>query len=164
MLDKQEIVINTTPLLSLIAATGSLDVLQILYSRVWVPLEVCEEVFKGGSSGLGIAEFTQAQFLFKQNRAVLISALLRNSLDKGEASVIQTAIDNNIALVAIDETVGRRYAKLSNLKLTGTLGILLRAKQLGYPITIAAAIQRMQQQGIWLSNDLAKTALEMAGE
>jgi|GEM_PF-6589074 len=34
MLDKQEIVINTTPLLSLIAATGSLDVLQILSLKI----------------------------------------------------------------------------------------------------------------------------------
>lgn len=82
----------------------------------------------------------------------------------GEASVIQTALDNNISLVAIDETVGRRYAKLSNLKLTGTLGILLKAKQVGYPLSMAVAIQRMRQQGIWLSADLVKTALARAGE
>ena len=37
---RQTIVTNTTPLIALTAATGSLDVLQFLYKRVVVPLEV----------------------------------------------------------------------------------------------------------------------------
>lgn len=164
MPDSKEIVINTTPILSLITATGSLDVLKILYHRVWVPLEVCHEVQKGGASGLGISEFTQAKFLYKQAEPVHIPPLLRNSLDIGEASVIQTALNHDIKLVAIDETVGRRYANLSGLTLTGTLGILLRAKQSGYPLKMTDAIKQMQQQGIWLSTDLIKTALRMACE
>ena len=94
MLDKPEMVINTTPIPSLIAATGSCDVLQLLYSRVWVPYEVCSEVLNGGTYGLGVAEFNSAQFLFKQLKPVVISALLNNSLDIGEASVIQTALSN----------------------------------------------------------------------
>jgi len=53
---------------------------------------------------------------------------------------------------------------LSLIAATGSLGILLRAKQVGYPLTMAVAVQRMRQQGIWLSADLAKTALAMAGE
>ncbi len=38
------LVTNTTPLIAITAATGSLDVLRFLYSRVVVPLEVAEEV------------------------------------------------------------------------------------------------------------------------
>jgi len=58
---------------------------------------------------------------------------LRNSLDLGEAAVIQLALQHGIPLVAIDETVGRRFARLSGLTVTGAIGILLRAKSLGYP-------------------------------
>jgi len=38
------IVTDTTPLIALVAATGSLDVLRSLYTRVIVPYEVAEEI------------------------------------------------------------------------------------------------------------------------
>ncbi len=41
---------------------------------------------------------------------------------------------HEIPWVAIDETVGRRFARLSGLTVTGSIGILLRAKTLGYPL------------------------------
>ena len=44
------IVINTTPLIALTAATGNLDVLKTLYSRVVVPYEVAEEIKVGGKN------------------------------------------------------------------------------------------------------------------
>ncbi|MEH1897413.1 MAG: hypothetical protein V7K72_13970 [Nostoc sp.] len=41
------IVINTAPLISIVAALGDLDVLQ-LYTQVLVPFEVCQELLAGG--------------------------------------------------------------------------------------------------------------------
>jgi predicted nucleic acid-binding protein len=90
--------------------------------------------------------------------------LLQNSLDAGEAAVIQLALQEGIALVAIDESVGRRFARLSGLSLTGSLGILLKAKKLGYPILMKDAIQRMRQRGIWLGDKVVDFALQEAGE
>ena len=74
------------------------------------------------------------------------------------------ALLQNISLVAIDENVGRRYARLSGLAVTGSIGILLKAKILGYPVTIADAIQRMRRRGIWLSNQVVEFAMREAGE
>ncbi len=51
MPEPKELVINTTPIISLIAATGTLDMLPLLYSRVWVPFEVCREIQAGGADG-----------------------------------------------------------------------------------------------------------------
>jgi predicted nucleic acid-binding protein len=42
------IVTNTTPLIALAAATGNLDVLRTIYTRVVVPYEVAEEIRAGG--------------------------------------------------------------------------------------------------------------------
>ncbi|MDR1888366.1 MAG: hypothetical protein LBQ81_03145 [Zoogloeaceae bacterium] len=52
MPDKRQpaIVTNTTPLLALCAATGSLDIFRALYERVIVPLEVEQEIQAGGVS------------------------------------------------------------------------------------------------------------------
>ena len=66
--------------------------------------------------------------------------------------------------MAIDETVGRRFARLSGLTVTGSIGILLRAKTLGYPLSITEAIRRMRQRGIWLSAKVVEFALREAGE
>ena len=90
--------------------------------------------------------------------------LLQNSLDSGEAAVIQLALQQGIYLVAIDENVGRRFARLSGLTLTGSLSILLKAQKQGYPILMTEAIRRMRQRGIWLSDKVVDFALREAGE
>jgi len=164
MPERKELVINTTPIISLIAAEGSLNMLPLLYSRVWVPFEVCQEIRAGGGDGFAIPEFEQADWLQKQNQPVDLSPLLKNSLDIGEAAVIQLALLQGIPLVGIDETIGRRFARLSGLTVTGSIGILLRAKTLGYPLSMAEAIQRMRRRGIWLSDKVVDFALREANE
>jgi predicted nucleic acid-binding protein len=89
---------------------------------------------------------------------------LLNTLDKGEASVIQLALDNNIHTVVIDETAGRRVARLSGLAVTGSIGILLRAKNEGHPFSMREAIDRMQAHGIWLSDRVTAFALTQASK
>jgi predicted nucleic acid-binding protein len=137
----ERIVINTSPLIALVAALGDLTILTSLYTEVLVPFEVCQEILIGGSSNFAIAEFTDANWLQKQPNLLNISPLLLNSLDIGEASVIQLALNENIPTVCIDESVGRRIARLSGLSVTGSIGILLRAKQEGYPLSIKQSIQ-----------------------
>jgi predicted nucleic acid-binding protein len=68
-----------------------------------------------------------------------------NSLDLGEASVIQLALNENINTVCIDESAGRRIARLSGLSLTGTISILIKAKRQGYPFLMKQTVQHMQE-------------------
>jgi predicted nucleic acid-binding protein len=143
---------------------GDLTILTSLYTEVLVPFEVCQEILIGGSSNFAIAEFTDANWLQKQPNLLNISPLLLNSLDIGEASVIQLALNENIPTVCIDESVGRRIARLSGLSVTGSIGILLRAKQEGYPLSIKQSIQQMINQGIRLSTTVIEFALKQAGE
>jgi predicted nucleic acid-binding protein len=51
MPETKEIVINTGPLITLVAAMGDLRILKSLYHRVLVPLEVCREISSGGKRG-----------------------------------------------------------------------------------------------------------------
>lgn len=156
---KPVLVTNTTPLIALTAATGGLGVLQFLYSRVVVPLEVAQEVRMGGRQSFGLDVFNGADWLDVQTTAVELPPYLHNSLDRGEASVIQTALNLGVPLVGIDETAGRRIARLCALEVTGSIGILLKARRLGLDVSIPAALQRMQAQGIWLSNQVVAFAL-----
>ena len=83
-----------------------------------------------------------------------------NTLDRGEASVIQTALDLDIALVAIDEVVERRAARLAGLQITGSIGILLKARKQGLIHSMSDCFTRLRAHGIWLSAQVQKYALE----
>lgn len=156
------LVTNTTPLIALTAATGGLDVLKFLYQRVVVPMEVAKEVRAGGKQSFGLDVFEKALWLDIQSVAVVLPPFLNNSLDSGEAAVIQTAMNMGIPLVCIDEVVGRRIARLCELNVTGSIGVLLKAKRLGFAVTIPDALARMRAHGIWLSDQVVQFALAQA--
>ncbi len=165
MLKTSKIVINTGPILALIAGLGNLEILQSMYEEVIVPYEVCEEINIGGATGFGVKEFNEAKFLTKIKKSSRIQIYLRNSLDLGEASVIQTAMDKNISTVCIDESLGRRIARLNGLSLTGSLGIIIRAKRDGnILISLREIIHKMQTQGIYLNEKLISFALQQVSE
>jgi len=159
MPETESIVINTGPLLALIAGYGDLSFLKKIYKQVLVPFEVCREIEAGGTTAFGLKEFIQSDFIEKQTVPLEIVQFLKNSLDLGEASVIQLALNQNIPTVCIDEAVGRRIARLNGLCLTGSVGVLLRAKRKGIDFSIPEAIERMQSNGIYLSEKVIDFAL-----
>ena len=158
------IVINTSPLISLVAALGTLEILNDLYEEVIVPFAVCEEILKSQNKVFAQAEFQNSTWLNKQNQPIHISEFLLNSLDLGEASVIQVALNEKIRTVCIDETVGRRIARLNGLQLTGSVGILLKYKQYKPSLSIQKAIQNMINYNIYLSQNVISFAIKTAGE
>jgi predicted nucleic acid-binding protein len=154
------LVTNTTPLIALTAATGGLDVLRALYDRVVVPFEVAAEVRVGGPQDFGVDAFQVAgDWLDLQAAPVTLQPWLQNSLDKGEAAVIQTALDQGLPLVCIDEAAGRRVARLCELTVTGSIGILIKARSQGFPLDMPVALERMRRHGIWLSERVVRFAL-----
>lgn len=78
MLKPDEIVINTSPLIALVAALGDLSLLESLYTSVWVPFEVCQEILTGDSTRFAAAEFQAAEKLNKQTTPLEISSFLLN--------------------------------------------------------------------------------------
>jgi predicted nucleic acid-binding protein len=49
--------------------------------------------------------------------------------------------------------------RVSNLDVTGSIGILIKAKSAGYPVAMSDALNRMRERGIWLSKDVISFAL-----
>ena len=86
---------------------------------------------------------------------------MKNSLDPGEASVIQIALNKKIETVCIDEAAGRRIARLNNLKLTGSLGIIISAINNGENIDLKKVIKNMRNNGVWISDQLKEKALDL---
>jgi len=160
----KRIVINTGPLISLIAGLGDLTLLEKLYKEVIVPHEVKQEMLSAGKEAFGARVFYNNEWLDKLETSTKINSFLSNSLDKGEASVIQVALDKEINTVCIDETVGRRIARLNNLKVTGSLGIIIFGINNGEDINLDDVIKNMRKNGIWISKDLEKEAKRLVKE
>ena len=161
----ERVVINTGPLIALTAGLGSLVVLRALYKEVIVPAEVAAEIAMLTRGQFAQPEFEAARgWLSVAAAPVQLETWLQASLDAGEAAVIQTAKDAGISTVVIDEAAGRRIASLCGLKVTGSVGILLRAKAEGHLAAVKPVLEAMKSQGVWLADQVVAQALRLAGE
>ena len=77
-------------------------------------------------------------------------------MDKGEAPVIQTAIDQGLDKVWIDKKAGRRIARLHGLMVAGSIGIHPKtiARRRGFSLGVDEVIVRLCTIGIWMGNDI----------
>jgi predicted nucleic acid-binding protein len=85
-------------------------------------------------------------------------------LDKGEKHTLDMAEKHQADWVIIDEKIGRNMAEYLGLRVTGTLGILLKAKQQGLITSFFDCVTTMQNQGIYYHPDLIKKLLIQVGE
>jgi len=70
----------------------------------------------------------------------------------------------NADLVILDEILGRRYAKVLDYKLTGTLGVLLKAKEKGIIKSLKVLLTELTEKGTWLNPKLIKEVLKIANK
>lgn len=155
------VVVNNTPLVAL-WVLGRLDLLQQLFSVALIPPAVQAE-FLG-------AERAQRQRAL-ENAPWIQTAVLRNprravayaGLDQGEAETLALAEECG-GTVIMDERKGRRYAQRLGLPLTGTMGVLLLAKERGLLTSVASAIAELRAAGLYLAPTLTAKVLELAGE
>ena len=85
-------------------------------------------------------------------------------LDEGEAQVVTLAQELGLRHVLIYETTGRRVARLLGLDVSGSVGVLLRAKQAGLVASVSPLVEAMREGGVWLSPSVIEFAMREAGE
>lgn len=156
------VVLNNTPLVAL-WAIGRLDLLRDLFGEVLIPQAVKTEflAIERSSREKALAE---APWVRSAALAQPWLALAFTGLDQGEAEVMALAEERSARLVVLDERKARRFAERLDLPLTGTLGLLLSAKEVGLIESVAHWTEKICEAGLYLSADLVKRVLELAGE
>ena len=158
----RKVVSNTTPIISLLKV-GKLEILKELYQELCIPYEVYLEI-EAGKNKEYYTDLTKVEWI----RIVKIqsekSLLFFLDLDKGEAEAIALANETNADLIILDETLGRFHAKHIGWNVTGTIGVLLKAKEKGIIDKIKPILNELSQKGIWLSEKLIKQTLTKASE
>jgi len=148
----RRVVPDTTCLIAL-SAMSRLDLLDELYDDVVVPDAVAQE----------FAE-PLPQWAKPVHGDPLVIAALRESLGHGEAEVIAVAAQSADALAVLDDKRARATARAMGVRLTGTLGILLRAKREGRLPSMRAALDVLERAGFHMSSELRAKACKLAGE
>jgi predicted nucleic acid-binding protein len=158
----RKVISNTTPILSLLKLE-KLDLLEKLYTSIIIPKAVWQEIEIGreGNYYQDLSVLPWIEILTVQNEQ---SIQYLTDLDPGEAEVIVLAREMKADLVIIDESLGRSYAQHFGLTLTGTLGLLLRAKKEGHIDLIAPLLAELKMKGVWLNDQVIRNVLLSAGE
>jgi predicted nucleic acid-binding protein len=152
---------NTTPIIAL-SSIQRLDLLPALFGRIHLVNEVVAECEAGGAISVPILRDFDWITLVASTQVSQPGLLLE--LDKGEKHTLDMAKKYRADWVFIDEKIGRNMAEYLGLRVTGTLGILLKAKQQGLIASFKECVTTMQNQGIYYHPDLLKKLLNQVGE
>jgi predicted nucleic acid-binding protein len=111
---------------------GYLELLQRLYSQILTPPAVIEELAIGKNKGIDVPNIQAIEWISITlvKSVSLIPAII--DLGQGEAEVLALGLENPDSLLIFDDQLARRIADLYRLKYSGTLGVLVKAKQQGY--------------------------------
>jgi predicted nucleic acid-binding protein len=157
------VIVNTSPLLYL-NMIGSCDLLHKIYEEVLTPPAVVDELRQGAEKGINVPDPTSSPWIHIQSVSLPMSLPESIDLGQGETEVILLGMEYKDSLLILDDQLARRIAGLCNLTFTGTLGVLLKAKQLGHVTSIHGLIQRLRSKGMWLDDSLVRAVLSMAKE
>lgn len=85
-------------------------------------------------------------------------------LGAGELSAMALVLENPDRIVLLDDMLARRTAQAAGLKVWGTLKILLEGKKQGLTDQIAPLLTALDQTSMWISDEVKKRILILAGE
>ncbi len=159
------IISNATPLIAF-SRIGRLDLLrETLAEPLVIPAAVASEISDYEKGEPGSIDLTPETWI--QTRSVqdeLQVSLLLPTLDRGEAEVIALGLEQQARLVLLDELAGRKVAESLGLRITGSVGVLIRAKQLGEITTIKPLLEHMVREGLYFSQRFLDAVLHQVGE
>ena len=159
-----EVVISTTSPLFYLYRLRHLDLLQKLYQRIIVPEAVVNELQAGRDQGEDTPRVADYDWIEMRSVRVPEVVKLITDLGPGEAEVLTLPLEESDSLVIIDDRLAREVAGARNIRLTGTAGVLLKAKQEGHIPTVSPLLNRLIQLDFRLSDTVIATILRLTQE
>ena len=152
---------NTTPIIAL-SSIQSLHLLPQLFGTIHLVNEVIEECEAGGP--ISVPALREFDWIKPVKSTDIQHSSILLELDKGEKHTLDMACKQHADWVIIDEKIGRNMAEYLGLRVTGTLGILLKAKQQGLISSFTDSVFAMQAHGIFFHTALIQKLAYSVGE
>jgi predicted nucleic acid-binding protein len=149
----RKIIVSDASCLILFHKIGELDILRKLFGNIYITETVSGEFKKPTPDWINIEEPPANSF----------TELLK-VLDPGEASSIALAACYENSLLIIDDLKGRKIAKETGLDVTGSLGVIIAAKEKGYITSVRPVLKKILKTNFRISNALLEKVLKYSGE
>lgn len=151
----RRVIVNSTPLIALCNA-DLLNILKEIYGSIIIPKAVFDEV---------TAKKDSACLQIKQNLDWITVETITNIEDRKMYKAKLHAGEVDVMILAqADDNAAKKTAKYLGLTVTGTLGVLIKAKQSGIISSVKNAITKIQSNGFYINENIIKLALKQAGE
>ena len=152
-------VIGDSSALIALSVIDKLELLEQLYENLYVPQAVYDEVTKVGRPQSDKLK----QFL--QNRVKIVNLnLTKLGLGLGELEAITLYKELNADVLLIDDNRAKKYAMLNDVRVIGSLGVLIKAKEKGYIKKVKPFLEAIVKSEVYISDKLIVQVLEICGE
>lgn len=148
------VIIADASCLILLDKIGALDLLLKLYGTVIVTEEIADEFNEP------LPRWIQIKKVENKNQQLVLETIL----DKGEASAIALALEFTNSLLIIDERKGRKLASQLDLKIIGSLALIIEAKRKGYITAVKPILEKIAATNFYISEHLKSLILRNAEE
>ncbi len=149
-----EVIISDTSCLIILHKIGELDLLHKVYGSVTTTPEVAKEFVDELPVWIKIESVADLKY----------QEFLTTQIDLGEASAIALATEKADPLLLLDDLKARRLAIKLNMKVTGTLGVISKAKQMGIIERIKPIIEKLRVTNFRISETVITELLTIHNE
>ncbi|MBN2485965.1 MAG: DUF3368 domain-containing protein [Bacteroidales bacterium] len=150
----QKTIVSDTSCLILLNKINRLDLLKSLFGEITVTNIIANE----------FGQILPDYIVIEDPVDLKYQQILEGFLDRGEASAIALALEKDDCLLIIDESKGRREAKQLRINYTGTLGILIVAKEKGLINSTSEILDQIRKTDFRISESLIKETKKKSGE
>ncbi len=157
------VICNTSPIQYLYQA-DVLELLPALAGQVYVPEAVVAELQEGQRRNVLLPALEDLSWLIVRPVRDRTLLPLVTHLGDGEKEVLALGLETQDPLLLLDDRDARRYAQTLELEISGTLGLLLRAKERGILGAVRPVLDRLQALRFRLNAKTRQMVLKRAGE
>jgi predicted nucleic acid-binding protein len=154
MLQMPKAIISDTSCFIVLSNIGELNLLKSLYGQIITTIEIANEFGEEMPDWVTIIEVNDK---YRQQ-------LLEMQIDKGESSAIALALETPDSTIILDDFKARKISEHLGLKITGTIGVIVKAKLNGIIPSIKPILSKIRTTDFRLTAELEILALKEAGE
>lgn len=147
-------IISDTSCLIVLSKIGAFELLQKVYGQIITTSDIAKEFGESLPEWVIIKEVVD---IFKQK-------ILELQIDKGESSAIALAIEMTDCTLILDDFKARKIAQQLGLTITGTIGVIVKAKLEGKIASITPYLEAIKSTNFRISAEIEQQALKEANE
>lgn len=147
-------IISDTSCFIILSKIEALDLLQMVYGQILTTSDIAEEF------GEELPEWVIVKEVSDKSK----QKILELQIDKGESSAIALALEIPDSILILDDFKARKIAQQLGLKITGTIGVIVKAKLTGKIPSIKPYLDKIKITNFRISSEIEIQALREANE